>query len=509
MARKGNQPRNGFDRKTDKLQNVIPRSLDPSFVESKEKKGKSDQNFTSCDQSNGDFPFRSSNPFPEQAINTESTGTVRSCKQRISDVHLREKSGNRTQSSAQAGMSIKVVDIAEHDLLSDASELTESNGLMLDYNSNLSKNLFGSFSVRSALDFVGSLDAISGWSFRSASYALKLASGWIEHQKPRFSPFISYMHSIYDYGIARIKFVYPVICTWILHLGKLVLFLSAIWLDYSIRGLTSLLHLGTASLFTVLWCSLLSIIGMVGFIKLLIMVCGVMYQTLITNPYLSFVQMERHNTPMTVQLGQGARIQLANAIIETGNVGATIQFGSLDFPAVVARTAVAPVSDMDTGKPARRLHPSGAPTRRTHLPAQRPIVEEPSRRTSVFERLSQSEVPTIKRTLNGGRISVVTANTTSRTTGLSAPREYDPETSSSRGRLTRRQRRKRNAELRAQQQFLTHPSNVPAQELEATIPTRNGFSNLKWVKRNSSSGELKKSFWEQRREVPTPPKKRT
>ncbi|XP_020695140.1 uncharacterized protein LOC110108708 isoform X2 [Dendrobium catenatum] len=272
MARKGNQPRNGFDRKTNKLQNVIPRSLDPSFVESKEKKGKSDQNFTSCDHSNGDFPSRSSNPFPEQAINTESTGTVRSCKQRISDVHLREKSGIRTQSSARAGVSIEVVDIAEHDLLSDASKLTETNELMLDHNSYLSKNIFGSSSVRSALDFVGSLDAISGWSFRSASYVLKLASGWIEHQKPRVSPFISYMHSIYDFGIARIKFVYPVICTWILHLGKLILFLSAIWLDYSIRGLTSLLHLGTASLFTVLWCSLLSIVGMVGFIKLLIMV---------------------------------------------------------------------------------------------------------------------------------------------------------------------------------------------------------------------------------------------
>ncbi|KAL0903440.1 hypothetical protein M5K25_027821 [Dendrobium thyrsiflorum] len=173
----------------------------------------------------------------------------------------------------------------------------------------------------------------------------------------------------------------------------------------------------------------------------------------------TYIKMELQNTPMTVQLGQGARIQLTNAIIETGNVGATIQFGSLDFPAVVARTTVVPVSDMNTGKPARRLHPSGAPTHRMHLPAQRPAAEELSRRTSVFERLSQSEVPTIKRTLTGGIISVVTANTTSRPTGLSVPREYDPETSSSGGRLTRRQRRKRNAELRAQQQFSTHPSN--------------------------------------------------
>ncbi|KAL0904316.1 hypothetical protein M5K25_026408 [Dendrobium thyrsiflorum] len=137
------------------------------------------------------------------------------------------------------------------------------------------------------------------------------------------------------------------------------------------------------------------------------------------------LEMDLHNFAFSVQLGRGARIQLANAIIETGNTGATIQFGNVDFP---------------TGSPA------------------------------------------------SGNNNV--------------------ETSSSGGRLTRRQRRKRNAELRDQQQFLTHPSNVPAQELEATIPTRNGFSNLKWVKRNSSTGELKKSFWEQRREVPTPPKRK-
>ncbi|KAL0927744.1 hypothetical protein M5K25_001950 [Dendrobium thyrsiflorum] len=188
-------------------------------------------------------------------------------------------------------------------------------------------------------------------------------------------------------------------------------------------------------------------------------------------------QMELQNTPMTVQLGQGARIQLANAVINTGSSGATIQFGSVDFPAVVARTAATSAYD-------------------------------PRRRISVFERISQPEAPATKRIVTGGRISVVTANTTTLPTGSPASGNDNVETSSSGGRLTRRQRRKRNAELRAQQQFSTHPSNVPAQELEATIPTRNGFSNLKWIKRNSSTGELKKSFWEQRREVPTPPKKK-
>ncbi|PKU61262.1 hypothetical protein MA16_Dca029011 [Dendrobium catenatum] len=111
--------------------------------------------------------------------------------------------------------------------------------------------------------------------------------------------------------------------------------------------------------------------------------------------------------------------------------------------------------------------------------------------------------------MNGGRVSVVTTNTTPLPTRLSAPEKYDAEASSSGGRPTRRQRRKKNAELRAQQQQLSiHPSNLPAQESEANIPTRNGFVNQKWVKRNSSIGELKKSFWDRRPEAPIPPRKK-
>ncbi|KAL0915759.1 hypothetical protein M5K25_013212 [Dendrobium thyrsiflorum] len=203
--------------------------------------------------------------------------------------------------------------------------------------------------------------------------------------------------------------------------------------------------------------------------------------------------MELQNTPTTVQLGQGARIQLANAIIETGNAGATIQFGSLDFPAVVARDAATSTYGTASERPARRTHSTETSARLAHLSAPRATTaQDPHRRISVFERLSQSEAPATKRVVTGGRVSVVTANTTTLPTGSPASGNNNVETSSSGGRLTRRQRRKRNAELRAQQQFSTHPSNVPAQELEATIPTRNGFSNLKW----------------QRREVPTPPKKK-
>ncbi|KAL0925439.1 hypothetical protein M5K25_003768 [Dendrobium thyrsiflorum] len=128
----------------------------------------------------------------------------------------------------------------------------------------------------------------------------------------------------------------------------------------------------------------------------------------------------------------------------------------------------------------------------------------PHGRILVFETLSQPETLTTKRVVDGRKVSMVTANT------IALPREpimsgkYDAEAFSSGGKLNRRQRRKRNAELRAQQlSVLVHPSNLPAQETEANIPTQNKFANLKWVRRNSSTGELKQSFWERRLEAPT------
>lgn len=131
------------------------------------------------------------------------------------------------------------------------------------------------------------------------------------------------------------------------------------------------------------------------------------------------------------------------------------------------------------------------------------------RRISVFERLSQPEARATKRIVADGRISVVAANPTFLPTGLSAPGKNTSEASSSGGKLTRRQRRKMNAELRAQQLLVpVHPSNLPAPEHIANVPTRNKFTDLRWVKRNSPTGELKKSFWDQQSEVPAPSRKK-
>ncbi|KAL0912214.1 hypothetical protein M5K25_018175 [Dendrobium thyrsiflorum] len=227
------------------------------------------------------------------------------------------------------------------------------------------------------------------------------------------------------------------------------------------------------------------------------------------------LEMDLRNTPFTVQLGRGASIQLANATINTGNSGATIQFGELQFSLATASAAAVPVYGMDTEGPAGRPYAADVAARHVHPPPRRSqpaqVVnanEFPQRRVSVFKRLSNSETPATRRVMDGKQISVLPATTTTLPTGLSMPGRNDAEASSSGGRPSRRQRRRMNAELRAQQLLQVHPSTLPAQEPEASVPTQNKFTNLKWVKRNSSTGELKQSFWEQRPQAPVPQKKK-
>ncbi|KAL0920707.1 hypothetical protein M5K25_009869 [Dendrobium thyrsiflorum] len=224
--------------------------------------------------------------------------------------------------------------------------------------------------------------------------------------------------------------------------------------------------------------------------------------------------MELQNTPFTVQLGRGASIQLANAVINTGNSEATIRFGSLEFSAATAKAAAVPVHGITvpghTARPnsaetyARRVNSVQQP-RATRIATAKAVQQN---RTSVFERLSHPEVSTVKRTDIKQKTLPILSRVVTLPTEPFVPRRHDHEASSSGGRLSRRQRRKLNAKLRAQQPLPVHPSTLPALELEANVPTQNKFTNLKWVKRNSSTGELKQSFWEQQQQAPTPQKKK-
>ncbi|XP_028556490.1 uncharacterized protein LOC110113045 [Dendrobium catenatum] len=89
---------------------------------------------------------------------------------------------------------------------------------------------------------------------------------------------------------------------------------------------------------------------------------------------------------------------LTNGVIETGNTGATIHFGGLEFSAATARAAAVPVYGVNSDEFSGRSHSAR--------------ISAAQGRVSVFERLSESEALTTKRVVTGRKISMVTANTT-------------------------------------------------------------------------------------------------
>ncbi|KAL0905910.1 hypothetical protein M5K25_024359 [Dendrobium thyrsiflorum] len=161
------------------------------------------------------------------------------------------------------------------------------------------------------------------------------------------------------------------------------------------------------------------------------------------------------NTPFTVQLGRGASIQLANAVINTGDSEATIRFGSLEFHASTAMAAAVPVHGITVPGHTARSNSAKTYARRAYS-VQQPRADRTAtakvvqrNRTSVFERLSHPKVSTIKKTDVKQKTLPILSIVITLPNEHFVPGRHDHEASSSRGRLSRRQRRKLNAELRA------------------------------------------------------------
>lgn len=153
---------------------------------------------------------------------------------------------------------------------------------------------------------------------------------------------------------------------------------------------------------------------------------------------------------------------------------------------------------------------SNEPRRRpAQAPATITAVETPRKRASVFDRITPAEAPAAKRTVSGQRVALVPVNPTTLPAMPFVPGRHDAEASSSGKKPSRRQVRRYNAELRTQQLQPDQPAMPQTLKSVVAVPTKNKFENLKWVKRNSPTSELKESFWaEPEHQAPKPQKKK-
>ncbi|KAG1326150.1 Chaperone protein DnaJ [Cocos nucifera] len=260
MARKGNQQRNGLNRNGPNYKNVVSEMVNKESLKSHDGKIAEEE--------------PSSSPSQEGKNNTKGSG--KKSKQRSAGVSCRGKSDDTNPNLSQTvDTSSKIRDPAGSDLSSGASGSRGNDEMFNSSNHNQkvsSNNVPEGVPVENMMENSGLSAAVAGKDVRAlALYILKVASEWVEQQKPRFTTFAAVLRMGHDYVRLKVEHVCPIIFTWILYFGKLILLLSMVWLECGIRGLDSLLRLGTTSFFTVIWCSILSVIAMTGITKFLIL----------------------------------------------------------------------------------------------------------------------------------------------------------------------------------------------------------------------------------------------
>ncbi|KAE8703711.1 glutamic acid-rich protein-like [Hibiscus syriacus] len=136
--------------------------------------------------------------------------------------------------------------------------------------------LLNDFHLQDAMENVKFSDYVAVRNMRAAARASAASTWnvinlWLERLRPIFISLTAKVCNARDHVKVKVERLYPIVLTWLRHFGNIMLLLSIIWLDCTLRGIDSFLRMGTTSLFSVIWCSIFSVFAMVGMLKFLIL----------------------------------------------------------------------------------------------------------------------------------------------------------------------------------------------------------------------------------------------
>ncbi|PWA77692.1 chaperone DnaJ-domain superfamily protein [Artemisia annua] len=116
------------------------------------------------------------------------------------------------------------------------------------------------------LDGDGERESVGGTRLKMFVMSVLLAS--IKWSKPLINTLVTKILVSIDYVRMEVKRAYPIVLSWLKVLTNILLHLLLVWLNFSHRGINSVVHMGTSAVYTVGWCSLFSVVAMVGVRKL-------------------------------------------------------------------------------------------------------------------------------------------------------------------------------------------------------------------------------------------------
>ncbi|KAI8561890.1 hypothetical protein RHMOL_Rhmol04G0377000 [Rhododendron molle] len=289
MARKGNQQKNGWDNLSNHKKGVSD-----SGCPLPNTKGRGKVNLAKVAGEekllNGNQP---SAPVSEGGNKTDHAGGENRSKQKSKKFQKKEKQGMSAIHSEEQAVpcDCNSGDCLENISTVEASGLREENGRPPNSTRGLEDSNYRSGQSPSGShtdDTMGNLEFSDSLILRhlrvSALSILKAATECLQRQKPLFISLTTNMSDAACYVQKKIEHAYPIILRWLMHVGNIVLLLSMVWLDCTLRGIESFLRMGTTSFFSVIWCSILSVIAMIGMFKFVL----VLVITALTGHFVGF-----------------------------------------------------------------------------------------------------------------------------------------------------------------------------------------------------------------------------
>ncbi|XP_012842575.1 PREDICTED: uncharacterized protein LOC105962798 isoform X1 [Erythranthe guttata] len=268
MARKRSQQKNGLDQPSQSHNKGVA-DPGPSPLTSKDRGNANEEN-VGLDK---EIPNGTHSPPPTKSINDmDHVQDGKTSKKKSKKSHKKEKkvadetfTGHAMPCNDDAEVDKSGKSAAEASNVRDESELSKDHGLeTMNSSGNLSHRDEGSEDVEFPETMVFKF-------IRTAAVSVaKLSAEWVQRHKPTVANLKSNTLKACDHVRMKIRHAQPIVFRWIKQIGNIMLLLFMVWLDCSLRGIDSFIRMGTTSVFTIVWCSVLSVIAMVGIGKFLI-----------------------------------------------------------------------------------------------------------------------------------------------------------------------------------------------------------------------------------------------
>lgn len=299
MARKRNQPKNGIDH----------HSLHPKKRESDSGLPNTDGRpqvgkVKVCSWEEHPNGYQTGSPSVENGVGSEHTVNEKKRKQKSQKYIKKEKHGSAVASqdmdqqqpmnngcnledeiestSNMAGTS----GITEHNLPSSTGDKGfAKSSLRTSLNGFPGENCLHSFDFSSTQAYRSlrhstlsilqaasdRLAVVGNGSLRtSAFFMLEASREFSKRLNPIFIALKTNLIKARDHVRMKFEVAYPVVLRWLMHFGNLILLLLMVWMDCSLRGIGSFIRMGTTSFFSVIWCSIFSVIAMSGIVNSLV-----------------------------------------------------------------------------------------------------------------------------------------------------------------------------------------------------------------------------------------------